>query len=380
MKRLLLLLPLAFACKTQEAPVSLKGLTADETAKDIKYSSFFDTKGGELRITHVLAYESSYYTARGTNAGKDHGTEAAYKLLKWVKGEGAQTLFRVQPTVETDEFPTDPAQTKIGALYRWSATFKGVPLDWPGKDAALPAAVDVKVRIVLGSSIIPARDGNRGAPPDAADACSQVSAQGYVMPTAFCNELAHAFVEADVASYNGHIWTDDDGRPATFTMAVPVNPTTLKLYQRMTDLRAAGRRRSKQTLIYMNACFAEKIEQKLMEGVLAPGTSEEYQPILLSHRNHSNFGYFAEHDAVLMIDLLNGRSLPKLMLDLTTTLRPQTLQKLEGEPLGSESTEEAKRILGEYIRKPGIKENLDNVIVVAYDVADGRVVKRDGAL
>ncbi len=243
---------------------------------------------------------------------------------------------------------------------------------------------------MLGSSIVPAFEGGgpaqATAAPDGSDACAAEPDAGmfggsnYIMPTGFCNEMARALVEDDLVSYNGHIWTSEDEQPTVPGEPAEVNGTTLKLVQRMQDLRKAGAPRTKQSIVYMNACHAERIEQKMMEGLIDQGTPDAQQPLLLSHRNYSNFGYFAEHDAVLMIDLLGGRPLPKVMLDLTTTLRQQSLANLGGVPLGSETADQAKQILAQYVQRPEVRMDPKNVIIVAYDVKDGRVVKAQDGL
>ncbi len=367
--------PALFACKqtTQGDAFQIKGLTAEKTSKEIDYKSFYDTKTKELAITHVIAFESSHKTGRGTPAGNDQGTEAAYKLIKWVKNEGVAQLFRAPPEVESDEFPENQNEVRIGATYRFVAKMKAVPLDFPGRPEGVPATADVKLRIVLGTSLAAAFDSGpsadqRGGVSQENDACaegegSNFDGRGYAMPAAFCNELARALVEDDLVSYNGHIWVSESEMPRSIGEPAEVGATTLKLVKKMQELRRANGSRAKQSIIYMNACHAERIEQKLMEGLLDQGAPETSHPILLSHRNYSNFGFFAEHDANLMIDVLNGQPLAKVMLDLTTTLKPH----------GNETKDEAKKKLGDYVVKAEASGDPNQVIVVAYDLQDGRL-------
>jgi len=109
---------------------------------------------------------------------------------------------------------------------------------------------------------------------------------------------------------------------------------------------------------------------------MALTNGEPVAPILLSHRNYSNFGFFPDHDATLLIDTLFGCSLPSLMLDLTTTAKGTAFASSGGAGY-CEDEATAKRKLTEYLAQPGLRQRPESVIVVAYDIINGKLKQED---
>lgn len=120
------------------------------------------------------------------------------------------------------------------------------------------------------------------------------------MPQEFQTALVDALITADVAIYNGHIWTQDSQRVAQSGGQVPPDAITAQIRD---QLKALGGTK-KYSIVYLGACHAELVaEQTVVDGLMAGGM----EPLVLSHRKLYDYGLFAPHLAYLLTDVLNRR-------------------------------------------------------------------------
>ena len=181
------------------------------------------------------------------------------------------------------------------------------------------------------------------------------------MPEEFRSELARAFSEDEIVSYNGHIWTQEEQSQNSPWIAAPVDENTNQLAAAIRDL--GGRKR--YGIIYMNACHGEKIENTIMDAMIAKPENQTSEPILLSHRNYSNYGFFAAHNASMLVNIFNSRDLSKVILDLTTTINKDWLNRYA-------VADDPSLTLQRYYNAPGVRDNPNSVVIVAYDVIQRR--------
>lgn len=326
------------ACKARTSAFSLKGLTVDETSKEVDYQKLFSKNS--ISISQIVAYESSYYRRPNSNGASDEGVAAAFKMIWWLKNTARGSLFKGRLIVQQDNFPDSGRQVDLSKMYQFRAKVEGMTV----KFGNTTKTINANINIVLGSSISPT--------------------QGMEMPDDFRKELARAFINDDIVSYNGHIWTVESASHTNPWVAAPVDSNTEHLAEEMTAL---GGRKS-YGLIYMNACHGEKIENVLMDSMIGTNTDRTVEPILMSHRNYSNYGFFAEHFAKLMVNLFNSQQLPKIILDMTSSIKPAWLQQ-NGDPTNPAKT------LQKYYATPGIRDNPNSVVIVAYDVIRKRAIE-----
>ena len=324
-----------FGCKTSNSAISLKGLTVDESSKKIEYTKLFarDT----ITISQIIAYESSYYRQRNASGANDQGVKAAIKMIKWLKSDARNELFKGRLIVETDTFPKQMHEFTFNNIYRFKARAEGISVRYEGKTKKINA----NINIVLGSSIDPSYERR--------------------MPEEFRSELARAFSEDEIVSYNGHIWTQEEQSQNSPWIAAPVDENTNQLAAAIRDL--GGRKR--YGIIYMNACHGEKIENTIMDAMIAKPENQTSEPILLSHRNYSNYGFFAAHNASMLVNIFNSRDLSKVILDLTTTINKDWLNRYA-------VADDPSLTLQRYYNAPGVRDNPNSVVIVAYDVIQRR--------
>lgn len=349
------------ACKSQPGP-ELKGLTVGETTKEIDYEALLGGKGADqnaLNMISVIAFESSYKSRQlDAPAGWDEGTKAAYEQIRWLKENAGPQVFGGKLTIEQNDFPERADAVVMSKIYKFVAVAKDVEVTYPRRSGdTTKRIIDVRMQVILGAAMARSVRG----PLD--------------MPEDYRKMLSEAFVRGDVVTYNGHIWTTEESFPSTPWSPAPVDGTTLALRDEMKKLGGRGH----YGLIYMNACRGEQIERAVMAGLIATG-AERIEPLLLSHRNYSNYGYFAEHNAHLLLNLLHGRPLARVVFDLTTSLKrhplADTLTPKGREGEDDVSGPEATRRLAAYYKQPGVTENPHSVIVVAYDVVRGQPLPR----
>lgn len=325
------------ACKARTNELALKGLTIDQSSKEIDYAKLFGKKS--ISISQIFAYESSYYRRPSSSGASDEGVAAAFKMIWWLKNHARNELFKGRLIVEEDSFPDSGRDVSLDRIYRFKARVEDIAV----KAAGQTRSVSAKISIILGPSISPSR--------------------GMVMPEEFRKELVRAFTTDDVVSYNGHIWTVESQAQTSPFMAAPVDENTENLAEAIVE--AGGRKN--YGIIYMNACHGEKIENALMDAMISGGaTDRSAEPILMSHRNYSNYGYFADHNAKMLVNLFNSESLAKIILDMTSTLSPTWLKK--------NAAADAATTLQRYYNTPGVRENPRSVVIVAYDVIRKRPI------
>jgi hypothetical protein len=327
------------ACKARTNETSLKGLTIDQSSKEIDYATLFSKN--EITISQIVAYESSYYRHPNSNGASDEGVAAAFKMIWWLKNNARIDLFKGRMVVEEDSFPDNGRQVSLDQIYRFRARVEGIAV----KTGTVSRSINAKINVILGPSIS--------------------SSRGMAMPEDFRKELVRAFTSDDIVSYNGHIWTVESQSQRSPFLPAPVDANTEKL----ADAIAAAGGRKHYGIIYMNACHGEKIENALMDAMIGDNADRRAEPILMSHRNYSNYGYFADHNAKMLVNLFNSRSLAKVILDMTSTVNPAWLKKNEAQ--------DPATTLQRYYNTPGVRENPRSVVIVAYDVIRKRPISID---
>jgi hypothetical protein len=398
-------------CKAKpKGGVQLKGLFGEELqdAKTVDYAAMFRGRDAAhpLRITHLYSYESVYELGKkqrrlhdgvevlpvsdlpGLHAEiqdprqrpQDDATTLVYHMLEWIEQDmgkqGEDAVFgagRPAPSQGLEALPAEPWQVQLGHAYGRVFEFQ---------NAAAPdgSRIHVRLEVVLGPA------GYRS--PKQPD---QVMVAGQ---TAFFARLGKAFVEDDIVSYNGHIWTEN---------SLPINPGDQVPPDRFTSaladiIRQSGTRRA-PGVIFMNACYSELIEADLIGAMARPrqpdGQPGWVEPILISHNsgqlngfpNYSNYKHFTEMNTALMVEVMSGASLPQIILRMTpadsyrSVMQTYSAIGAEGgfDSNNAETAQAARDRLAEYrkalesIQNP--KERTDKVLLVAYDISDDRYLK-----
>lgn len=381
------------ACKARNNSFALKGLTADKTATVIDYDRLFSKNS--IAISQIVAYESSYYRQAGSsgvsqNGSVDEGVTAAFEMIKWLKDTAGEKLFkgrlvtmplkrttgedpnsRDQNSGEIFEFPATAREVRLDRMYQYKAEVQGIKV----KAGSTTRTINATINIVLGPSIS--------------------SSAGMKMPDNFRKELARAFIQDDVVTYNGHIWSIESQANTSPWIPAEVDANTDRLTK---EMKSIGKRIS-YGLIYMNACHGEKIENSMMDAMIGGNSDGTSEPILMSHKNYSNYGFFASHNASLLENIFNGQPLAKIILDMTSSIDPAWLRGNEvmAVPTYSQSRNgvaSQKNYVPQYVRDPNwlknngvlpdpakilqkyyipaVINNVESVVIVAYDVIHRR--------
>lgn len=360
------------SCKVrQEGGFDLKGARIDQIAKEVDYPKLFnqppewkkaDTSRAVLNKplvwTVMFAYANAHqpsFDQKGNFAlaTNDQATHAAYNVIQWLvkqhRQEGKSLLSATPvPTVVATlpgrplPLPRQGTILDPTKLYAYRATLPKTRVAFDDHGKTVSKEVDIDLRIYVGRNVDPQR--------------------GNEMPEEHREALAQAFVSSDVLVYNGHIWSMD----TTFRRfnpgvdrQIPADRNTELLARRIEELGG----RKTYGVFFINACHGETIERYLMRSLIGKNTDRSNDPLLLSHRNYSNYGLFSSHNTTLIEDVINGQALAKIIYDLT----PMGQLKASGPLQKPGQPGDAVRQLSRYYENNPIETNQHAVVIVAYD-------------
>ena len=345
---------------------TVAGVSGDVATRTINYDALFKTavadqasnaggQGGrnelatrELVMSNFIAFAGSYENLvsweRAGAGARDAGTIAAYTFLAWVKDQdsrgklGGKGLFPNGYTISKDEFPGNQGDIRRDRMYHFTAKAPNVPVRYLKDGAVANTTVNITVNVVLGASVL--------------------EENNYTIPDTFSSEFSDALLNSDVITYNGHIWAGIyPGGDADNTPLEPDSNTD-------SIVSKLGGGRSRFGLVYINACKSEKIELKLMNALRGSGADDATRdPMLISHRNFSNYGFFAAHLSRMLTGLVQGQSLPSLVLDMTKASESREEFNVAGRM--PDDGQAARGALREYIDRA--QTNIKRVLIVAYE-------------
>jgi hypothetical protein len=427
--------------KPKSDGVQLKGLFGDELASDkqVDYAQMFDNRGANnpIKITLMISYESVYElgteklrehdgavvhpkagklglgaTGVAPRAGQaginsdpnvDDGTMQAYDLMDWIeeqakrqndpsqKSPGASILG---PIASRDNvaglaaMPPDRRGVELGKTYGRLYRFQHAlaPKRTAGEESH---EVFVDLEVVLGTAGFYAQN--------------EPQSQGFMdaMQGAFFERMARAMVLDDIVAYNGHIWAQQG--PLDQLGEEPADEITKRLTDTIRSVQTGANQqpgiRRKPGVIFMNACYSEKIEGDLIDAMRPLGNDERkawrdahFEPILLSHNNgqfngvpnYSNYRYFNEMDTNMLVGLFSATSLPQLILKMTPAMNyAQVVDALtpDGQPSPTDNTtaptpDVAQERMHRYRTSLESIADFDlrreQVLIVAYDISDDK--------